>query len=137
MMRGLFGEEISFVGYPNNEKQGNLIQPAGGSMALSAKSKQKEGAWEFMQTMISKEYQDSLISDHGGWGFPVRKESLEKQFEQDMEAEYFEDESGKKVEQPKTTWGWDDFEMEIYAATPEEVEAVRELIASAKKSEGM
>lgn len=136
MMRGLFGEEISFVGYPNNEKQGNLIQPAGGSMALSAKSKQKEGAWEFMQTMISKEYQDSLISDHGGWGFPVRKESLEKQFEQDMKAEYYEDESGKKVEQPKTTWGWDDFEMEIYAATPEEIEAVRELIASAKKIGG-
>ncbi len=136
MMRGLFGEEISFVGYPNSEKLGNLVQPTGGSMALSSKSKHKEGAWEFMQSFLSEEYQDSLISEHGGWGFPVRKESLEKQFEQDMKEEYYEDEDGNKTRQSKTTWGWDDFEMEIYAATPEEIEAVRELIASANKTGG-
>ena len=34
------------------------------------------------------------------------------------------------------TWGWDDFEMEIMAATQEEVDAVKALIDSAEKISG-
>lgn len=106
-------------------------------MGLSSKSDKKDGAWEFMKTMISKEYQDSFSDERGGgWGFPVRKDALEKQFEKDMAPEYYEDENGEKVEQPKTTWGWDDFEMEIMAATQEEVDGVKALIVSAEKLPG-
>lgn len=134
MLTGLFGEKVAFVGYPNSERKGNLVQPNGGCMGLSSKSENKDGAWEFMKTMISEEYQDSLIREHGNWGFPIRKETLEKQFEKDMTPEYYEDENGEKVEQAKTTWGWDDFEMEIMAATQEEIDAVKALIASAEKT---
>ncbi len=137
MMNGMFGEKIAFLGYPNSERKGNLIQPTGGCMGLSSKSDKKDGAWEFMKTMISKEYQDSFSDERGGgWGFPVRKDALEKQFEKDMAPEYYEDENGEKVEQPKTTWGWDDFEMEIMAATQEEVDGVKALIVSAEKLPG-
>lgn len=136
MMNGLFGEKATYIGYPNSERKGNLIQTAGGSMAMSAKSEYKDGAWEFMKTILSDEYQDSLVSEYGGWGFPVKKSSLEKQFELDMTPDYYEDEEGNKIENPKTTWGYDDFEMEIMAATQEEVDAVRGLIASAEKLSG-
>jgi len=137
MLTGIFGEKIAFLGYPNSERKGNLIQPAGGCMGLASKSKNKEGAWEFMQVMLSEEYQDGLVSEHGnGYGFPVRKASLEKQFELDMTPDYYEDENGNKVESPKTNWGWDDFQMEIMAATEEEVDAVRKLIDSAQKVTG-
>ena len=136
MMNGLFGEPIAYVGFPNNERKGNLIQTTGGCMGISSKSKNKEGAWEFVKGILSQEYQDSLIQENGGWGFPVKKSSLEKQFDLDMTQEFYEDESGNQIEQPKTTWGFDDFEMEIYAATREEVEAVRELLMSAQKLSG-
>lgn len=136
MMNGLFGEKVSYVGYPNSERKGNLIQPVSGSMGLAAKSQHKEGAWEFMKTVLSEEYQDSLVSEHGAWGFPVKKSSLEKQFELDMTPGYYEDAEGNKVENPKTTWGYDDFTMEIMAATQEEVDAVRELITSAERLSG-
>ena len=89
-----------------------------------------------MKGVLSQEYQDSLIQEHGGWGFPVKKSSLEKQFDLDMTQEFYEDENGNQIEQTKTTWGYDDFEMEIYAATREEVEAVRELLMSAQKLSG-
>lgn len=135
MMNGMFGEKISYVGYPNSERNGNLIQATTGSMGMSAKSKHKDGAWEFMKNIISQEYQDKLV-ERGNWGFPVKKSSLEKQFEMDMEAEYYEDEEGNQVEQPKTSWGYDDFQMDIMAATQEEVDAVRELIMSARKTSG-
>lgn len=134
MYSGLFGEEITFVGYPNSERRGNLIQPTNGSVALSAKSKHKDGAWEFIKLLISEEYQDSLVSSYGsGWGFPIRKSSLEKQFENDMKVEYYEDENGNQVESIKTGWGYDDFNIDIYAARQEEVDAVKEIIASAEK----
>lgn len=135
MMNGMFGEAVSFVGYPNSERKGNLLQPVNGSFAISARSDNKEGAWEFLKTMFSEEYQDSLIGENS-WGFPVRKSSLEKKFEQDMTPTYYEDENGDQVEEMKTSWGYDDFELDIYAATKEEVDAVRELIASADKLTG-
>lgn len=133
MMKGMFGEEITYVGFPNNEEKGNLIYPASGSFAMSSKSKYKDGVWEFMKTLIGQEYQDSLVSEYGNWGFPIRKASLDKQFELDMKPNYYEDEEGNQVEQPKTTWGWDDFSIEIMAATQEEIDAVKALIASAEK----
>lgn len=136
MMNGMFGEKAAYVGYPNNERKGNLIQPASGSMGMSAKSGHKDGAWEFMKTILSDEYQDNLVSEYGGFGFPIKKSSLEKQFELDMTPDYYEDEEGNQVESPKTTWGWDDFEMEIMAATEEEIDEVRALIASAEKLSG-
>ncbi len=137
MITGMFGEKVAFLGYPNSERKGNLIQPAGGCMGLASKSKNKDGAWEFMQVMISEEYQNSLVSEHGNsYGFPIRKDALEKQFELDMTPDYYEDGDGNKVESAKTTWGWDDFQMEIMAATQEEVDAVKKLIDSAEKVAG-
>lgn len=132
MYNGLFGEKISYIGFPNSERKGNLIQPAGGSVALNAKSKHKDGAWEFIKTLLSEEYQQSLVTEHGGFGFPVKKSALDKQFELDMTPDYYEDENGEKVEQPKTSWGYDDFNMDIYAATQEEVDAVKKIIDSAE-----
>ncbi|MCM1136612.1 MAG: extracellular solute-binding protein [Clostridium sp.] len=134
MLVGMFGEPIAFVGYPNSERQGNLIQTSGGCMGMSAKSEKKEGAWEFMQTILTEEYQNTLVSEHGNSGFPVRKSALEAQFKLDMTPDYYEDENGVQVESAKTHWGWDDFDMEIMAATEEEVDAVRALIASASRT---
>lgn len=136
MMKGMYGEDITYIGYPCNDKQGTIIQPSGGSLAMSSKSKYKDGVWEFMKTLIEAEYQDSLVSEHGSWGFPIRTASLEKQFELDMTADYYEDEEGNQVENPKTTWGYDDFTIEIMAATQEEVDEVKSLIMSAEKISG-
>lgn len=136
MMKGLFGEEVSFVGYPNSDRKGNLIQPTSGSMAINAKGENKEGAWNFIKTILSDEYQNSLVETYVSYGFPVKKSALDKQFEVDMTPTYYDNDDGEKVEQPKTTWGWDDFEMEIYASTQEEVDAVKAIIASAERTAG-
>ncbi len=133
MMKGMFGEDITYIGSPSSDRKGNLIQPAGGSLAMSSKSKYKDGVWEFMKVLLGAEYQDSLVNEHGGFGFPIRKESLEKQFEYDMTPDYYEDADGNQVENPKTTWGYDDFTIEIMAASQEEIDEIKALIASAEK----
>lgn len=134
MMNGLFGEKVTYIGYPNSERKGNLIQAVNGCVALNSKSRHKDGAWEYIKSVISEEYQDSLISGWSSWGFPVKKSTLDKLFEKDMTPEYYEDENGNQVEQMKTSWGYDDFNIDIYAATQEEIDAVKEIIASAQRS---
>ncbi len=137
MMNGMFGEKVSYVGYPNSEREGNLVQGTGGFMGISAKSKKKDAAWEFVSSMLSEDYQQSLVEGNGsGWGFPIKISALEKMFERDMTPEYYEDENGNQVEQMKTSWGYDDFNMDIYAATQEEVDEVRKLIESAHRISG-
>lgn len=134
MLEGLMGEKPTYVGYPNKDREGNLISAVGGCLAISSKSKNKEAAWAFLQTLLTEDYQNSLVDGWGWSGFPILKSALELQFEKDMTPEYYTDENGEKVEQPKTTWGYgNDFEMEIYAAKQEDIDQVKELISSAKK----
>ena len=46
------------------------------------------------------------------------------------------DEEGNPIQVPKTTWGYNDWQAEIYAATQEEVDALKDMIAMAKRSAG-
>lgn len=132
MYNGLFGETITYVGYPDAERIGNRITPAGGSLAISSKSENKDAAWSFVQTLLGEEYQNSLINSWGSDGFPVLQSALEALFEQSMTPEYDTDENGEQVERPKTTWGYgNDFEITIYAATEDEIAQIRKLIDSA------
>ena len=134
MLEGMMGEKPVYVGYPNKDREGNLISAVGGCLAISSKSGNKEAAWAFLQTLLTEDYQNSLVDGFGWSGFPILKSALELQFEKDMTPEYYTDENGEQVEQPKTTWGYgNDFEMDIYAAKQEDIDQVRGLIASAKK----
>lgn len=74
-----FGDEVTAVGYPSvSGESGSLIRPNSG-FALSAKSENKEGAWQFLRTLLSPEYQDSTEN------FPVRVSSLRKNGERIMQ----------------------------------------------------
>lgn len=123
----MFGEPTTFIGFPSNGGTGSYISTQG-ALGINSKAANKEGAWEFLKSFLTEEYQKENIR----WYFPVLKSALDAQFEEDMTPEYSEDENGQKVEQPKTTWGYDDFEAEIYAAKQEDVDAVKALIDSAE-----
>ena len=67
-------------------------------------------------------------------GFPIMRSALEKQFEEDMQAEYYEDVDGTKKEKPKATWtsGMSgEITVDVYAATQEQVDRVRQMIDAA------
>jgi len=118
----MFDEPVTFIGYPSNGGSGSYIVPSV-ALAVNTKAKNKDGAWEFLKTFLMEDYQSKYIE----WYFPTLKSALDAQFEEAMTEEYYEMD-GEKVKQPKTTWGYDDWEAEIYAATKEQVDAVKELI---------
>ena len=124
----MFGEEVTFIGYPTSSGKGSVLESNGSTLAINAKAKNKEGAWEFVRIFMLEDYQNSL-----DWGFPILKSALEDNFQEAMKEESWTDETGTEVVQPKTTWGWNDFQVEIYAATQEEVDEIRDLIMSIDK----
>ena len=130
MYKGMFGEPITLIGFPTTKENGSFIGGGTSQLGMSAKSPNKDGVWQFLRKGITKEEQEKDDARMGNYGFPVMKSALELQFKRDMEEEYYEDADGTKHKQPKTTWGYDDLSIEIYAASEEEVAAVRDLIES-------
>ncbi len=132
----MFNEPITFIGYPTVDgTNGNRINGQD-CYAITTKSKNPDGAWAFIESMLQYEKPD----EYGYYnGFPVRKDILEEVFELAMKENGSYDENGnimldangEPMIWPKTTWGYDDWSAEIYAATPEQVQAVRDLIDSA------
>ncbi len=132
-MEALFEEPIAFVGYPGAKGNGALLSsPAGCSM--SARSGKKEGVWEFIQFLLSDEYQNGLVD--GDYGFvmkiPVKKSAIDQMCEAEMEKEFYSDSYGEEIEIMKSAqWYYGDFVAEIGAATEEDVALFKDLIQGA------
>lgn len=129
----MFNEPVTFIGYPTVDgSSGNRINGEN-CYGITTKCSDPDGAWEFIESMLQYEPQPK-------WGgmrnFPIRRDMLEETFEDAMKengvydenGEIMLDENGDPMIRPKTTWGYDDWEAEIYAATPEQVQAVKDLI---------
>lgn len=129
----MFNEPVTFIGYPTVDgSSGNRIDGEN-CYAITTKCDDPDGAWEFIESMLQYQPQPE-------WGsmrnLPTRRDMLEETFEKAMkeEGQYDEngeimlDENGDPIIWPKTTWGYDDWTAEIYAATPEQVQVVRDLI---------
>lgn len=125
LTKSLLGEDIVALGYPG--ANGGLIQTSGSLLAISEESPNKEIAWEFVKSMISEEYQNNYIY----YNIPIHKGSFEKLIESAMEKEYYVDGNGNEVEMSKMSYGREDLDIEIYAATKDEVDAYRRIVEGA------
>ncbi|MDE6595246.1 MAG: extracellular solute-binding protein, partial [Oscillospiraceae bacterium] len=74
----IFGEEVTAVGFPTFSGSGAAFDVSGG-FAISAKSKNQEGAWEFVRSLLTEDYQDGIEE------LPVRISSLEKKAQKNMQ----------------------------------------------------
>ncbi|WMC93052.1 ABC transporter substrate-binding protein [Kineothrix sp. MB12-C1] len=115
----VFGEPVTFIGYPTVQGNGNLIN-CEWALAINSSSKYKDTAWTLISMLLSEEIQAKIERDLGSMGFPIRKDSLEEHFIHVAEWEYndflinynFLRQSGKP-------------------AIEEEIEPIRNLIQSA------
>jgi len=98
MEKGTFGEEITMIGFPSSDGDGSAIWP-NLRFALSDKSKNKDGAWEFLRTFLLDEYQETIE-----YGFPLSVKFLKEQVQKAMERPYYMDENNNKVEYDETAY---------------------------------
>lgn len=125
MYHNMFGDDISFVGYPSQFDCGSIAENYDLALGMNAKSENKDGIWEFIRFFLEEDYQTKYTA-----GYPLLKAAFDKKAEEEMKKYYETNENGEEVEVALVSVGWQDYVMELMAATQEEVDAVKELISS-------
>lgn len=128
--RQMFGEDITFIGYPNKEKQGSYFRFSS-RVGLSAKSEVKDGAWEFIRTFMSKEYQGKV--NHIS-GTPTRKDCFDMLMRAKTTTEEYTDELGQEVQPVSGYWEWDDIGVDSRPLSQEEAEMYINLVNHTENS---
>lgn len=132
----LYGQELTPIGYVNEQEEGILHSSI--AWSINSASKQKEGAWAFLRFLLSEEYQREFRHDYT---FSPLKAILEEQLEQyskPMTNTFYVEELGQEV---TITQGYTlsrasgaNFpnSVEIECMTPEQLQTVENLIARSK-----
>ncbi len=118
VLEGMFEGEVRFIGYPVPEGSGIMLSPIN-CMGISDQSDNKEGAWEFFAYLLSEEQQNRPYR----WSLPIMHAGLEK---------LCQDAADPSNNEGYSTWGYDDFEVEIKAATEQQVAQFKELLQNAQ-----
>jgi len=69
----MFGGDIVFKGFPTDSRNGNTLHVSSG-LAITTSSSDKDGAWEFIRGILSKEYQLDYVT----WNFPTNKAAFDE-----------------------------------------------------------
>lgn len=120
----LFGEEVTAVGFPTFEGLGASFDISGG-FAISAKSKNQDGAWEFVRSLLTEEFQDSVGE------MPVRKTSIEKKAQKNMKE--FDPQAARITTIGSMSIGTSGYAIEDAKPTQADVDKTMEIINSTKQ----
>lgn len=75
-IQALYGEDILVAGFPRNDGQG--VKHESRAWSINSNSSHKEGAWAFLQFLLSREYQ-ALYRDPVRNGFSVYRDIYERE----------------------------------------------------------
>lgn len=127
----LFGENVALVGYPTVGGTGNAFDCQGMNIGICSKSKNPEGAWEFLKYLLSEEYQKNhCYPDY----FPINLKCLQYYIDVTSADKQFTTEEGITVEPYSCEITYDDYEVKMGAMTDEEIELFWKLINSTTRT---
>ena len=132
-----FGEQgCTYIGYPTNNGVGSYMN-IGSGYAISSSCKNKEAAWQFIRSFLTKEGQENA------WGgIPLRVDAYQAQLEQAMTPDYVLDENGdfkldengEKIQLPRGSYTTEDgTEHYVYAMTQEQADKLWEAVTTCTK----
>ena len=137
MYNEIFQGDYSCVGFPTVDGQGGHALSASEAYAITTKSKQKDGAWEFLESLLTETGEDRFYS-----GFPTLKSKLNEMAEKAVTPNYVTDENGEImkdengepiISEGASSVGYEDGWSYTYRLpTQEEVDKVMELMNVAK-----
>ncbi len=100
-----FGDApVTYIGYPtaDDSSNGGVIS-FNGTVAISANTAYPDQCWQFMESMLDEDYQESL-----GWALPVSREAFDKLAAEAMKPQTYKDENGEIVNIPFTIYRGDE-----------------------------
>lgn len=126
LKKGEFGEDITLIGFPTSEKNGSAIS-YNLSFAISEKSNNKEGAWNFVRYFLSDEYQATNT-----YNWPIKISQIEANAKESMKKPSYTDEFGKEVFYDQTYY-IGGTEIVLEELTQDEIDTVTNFIKSINK----
>lgn len=127
--KAMFGSDLTFIGYPCEDKKGSYFS-LNNKIGIYAKSEAKEGAWEFIRTLMTKEAQ---VGDGYMWSNPTNKDAFEMFMKSKTATEKYKDEFGNEIEPVEGSWGYDGFEIEMKPLSKDEEQLYRDLVNNTTK----
>lgn len=122
-IKGSIGEEVSFVGFPTATSNGSVLGGGNFSFTISAKSRNMEGAWQFVRQFLTPEYQNNADM----YNMPVLKSAFLAKAQEATERPYRTDENGNR-EYYDDTWTVNGEEIILEPFTQEEVDQICQFI---------
>lgn len=119
-IRTLFGETPAYIGYPFDSGNGNLAAVVDIAIGISSTSKNKEEAWEFIRSLLDREFQESIER-----GLPLRISSLEQKLEDAGKTSF--DSNGEKEVKERLVFDGEE-PVNIYEISDEDAEALKAII---------
>ncbi len=133
----IFKGEYACIGFPTVDGTGGHALTTGEAYGITTKCAHKEGAWEFLEGILTEEKDDRYRN-----GFPTVKSKLEEMAKKAVEPEYITDENGEPLldengepilSQGTSSIGYEDGWSYTYRLpTQEEVDKVLELMNEAR-----
>lgn len=123
--------DIRFVGFPREDGSSGSSFSINASLAITTACKDKAGAWAFIRSALSEDYQDNQ------WDFPIIRDvfdakaatAMEQDYQLDENGEQVLDENGEPIPVSHGGMSWGNEEMiELYALTQEQYDVVLSLI---------
>lgn len=121
LKKGVYGTDITLKGFPTENRNGSAIV-SNLTFAMSAKSKEKEGIWQFLRYFLTDEFQSTI---ENGW--PLSLKQVEVLAEAAKEKPFYLDENGNKIEYDSTYY-LDGVEVAIPPMTQEEIDEVLDFV---------
>ncbi|MCR5755255.1 MAG: extracellular solute-binding protein, partial [Acetatifactor sp.] len=125
-IKGYFGEDVSFVGFPTDDGKGSVIREDS-SFVLSSKSANLDAAWDFVKYYLTEDYQKDLQ-----WTLPTLKSAFDKQAADAVGKPFYLDENGNKIEYEDSFW-INGESIELPPMTEEDVKQVTDFVLSVDK----
>lgn len=127
--RCVFGEDITYIGYPREDKQGSYFI-LDRQIGISSKSGVKEKAWEFVRTFMTREYQGKYLTVDV---LPTRQDCFDMKLQAEMATETYTDEFGNEIEPLNSSWVRGGVEIKKVPVSQEDKNIFVDLINNTKK----
>ena len=147
MQKAIFGGDVTYIGFPVEDGGVGSSFSVYSGLAMSASCADKEGAWTYMRQLLLPQYAGNENASHWGGhnGFPSNKADFQWMAEQSMIPDGYKtdedgnqilDEDGNPIEESHSSWGINNFTIDVFATKQEEYDQIMDLYNQVDRMSG-